>query len=140
MPSISPAFPDTRWSLVLRAREGTAPGAQAERALNDLCAAYWFPLYAFARRREIPPAEAEDLTQGFFALLLSRRLLDKADRERGRLRSFLLGGVQAPSLRRVPPRAPAAPRRRAGAALAGLGAGRGMARRAGRRRLARGAV
>jgi RNA polymerase sigma-70 factor (ECF subfamily) len=80
------AFPDTRWSLVLAAK-----GEQARRALDELCAAYWFPLYAFARRcGHLPPA-AEDLTQGFFARLLSRELFAKADRDRGRLRSFLLG-------------------------------------------------
>ncbi|OAI42063.1 hypothetical protein AYO41_04845 [Verrucomicrobia bacterium SCGC AG-212-E04] len=92
MPPDPPAaFPETRWSLVLRVQTSAAEDERSRRALNELCAAYWYPLYAFARRREIPPAEAEDLTQGFFALLISRSLLDKADRERGRLRSFLIG-------------------------------------------------
>ena len=92
MPPDSPAaFPETRWSLVLRAQTSAVEDERARLALDELCADYWYPLYAFARRREIPPAEAEDLTQGFFALLVSRSLLDKADRERGRLRSFLIG-------------------------------------------------
>ncbi len=95
MPPVQPAaFPETRWSLVLRARTSAAPDEQARRALDELCASYWYPLYAFARRREIPPAEAEDLTQGFFALLLSRNLIEKADRDRGRLRSFLIGAFK----------------------------------------------
>jgi RNA polymerase sigma-70 factor (ECF subfamily) len=85
----SPDFPETRWSLVLAAN-----GERAARALEELCAAYWFPLYAFARRCGHAPPAAEDLTQGFFALLLSRELWAKADRERGRLRSFLLGAFK----------------------------------------------
>ncbi len=78
----------------MRAQKNAVPDEQARRALDELCGMYWYPLYAFARRREIPPAEAEDLTQGFFALLVSRSLLDKADRERGRLRSFLIGAFK----------------------------------------------
>jgi RNA polymerase sigma-70 factor (ECF subfamily) len=85
----SPEFPETRWSLVL-----AASGERAARALDELCAQYWFPLYAFARRCGHTPPAAEDLTQGFFALLLSRELLAKADRTRGRLRSFLLGAFK----------------------------------------------
>ena len=95
MPPDSPAaFPETRWSLVLRAQTTAGPDERASHALDELCANYWYPLYAFARRREIPPAESEDLTQGFFALLVSRSLLDKVDRERGRLRSFLMGAFK----------------------------------------------
>ncbi len=91
MPPEAPAaFPETRWSLVLRARGADEEGRVAG-ALDELCRQYWFPLYAFARRAGHAAPEAEDLTQGFFALLLSRQLLEKADRERGRLRSFLLG-------------------------------------------------
>jgi RNA polymerase sigma-70 factor (ECF subfamily) len=82
-------FPETRWSLVLAAH-----GERAGQALEELCAAYWFPLYAFARRCGHAAPAAEDLTQGFFELLLSRELLAKADRERGRLRSFLLGAFK----------------------------------------------
>ena len=90
----TPNFPDTRWSLVLAAAGRDGADALARRALDELCEGYWFPLYAFARRCGHAPAEAEDLTQGFFALLLSHELLTKADRERGRLRSFLLGSFK----------------------------------------------
>ena len=91
-PERSPNFPDTRWSLVLAAHG--AGDARARAALDEWCGQYWFPLYAFARRCGHDPAAAEDLTQGFFALLLSHELLAKADRERGKLRSFLLGSFK----------------------------------------------
>jgi len=68
----------------------TASTAASRRALEELCRAYWFPLYAFARRRGSGPAEAEDATQGFFAHLLENDGLTSADRSRGRFRSFLL--------------------------------------------------
>ena len=90
-PPHTPDFPDTRWSLVLAASGRDGADARARAALDELCAQYWFPLYAFARRSGHAPAAAEDLTQGFFLLLLSQGLFAKADRERGRLRSFLLG-------------------------------------------------
>ena len=93
MNDASPSFPETRWSLVLRAR-GAEEADRAPGALEQLCRDYWFPLYAFARRAGHAPPEAEDLTQGFFALLLSRRLLEKADPDRGRLRSFLIGAFK----------------------------------------------
>ena len=81
------AFATTHWSLVLTAQgQSTA----AEEALEELCRIYWRPLYAFARRQGYDPEEARDLTQGFFQLLLTRRDLDTARRERGRLRSYLL--------------------------------------------------
>ncbi len=81
------AFAPTRWSLVLQAR---GDGATAHAALEELCAAYWFPLYAWARRSGIAPADAEDAVQGFFAAVLHQRLFDRANAERGRLRTFLL--------------------------------------------------
>ncbi len=90
----SPDFPDTRWSLVLSASGRDGADRRARAALDELCAQYWFPLYAFARRSGHAPAAAEDLTQGFFLLLLSHELLAKADPERGRLRSFLLGSFK----------------------------------------------
>jgi RNA polymerase sigma factor (sigma-70 family) len=74
---------------VLRVRK--KEGEEGAKALADLCALYWFPLYAFARRCGHSPEDAEDLTQGFFGRLLERDLLAKADPARGRLRSFLLG-------------------------------------------------
>lgn len=82
-------FLTTRWSLVLSAADKnlTTPG---NRALEELCLAYWRPLYAFARRQGCTPPEAEDATQGFFARLLSRQDLAQADPGRGRFRTFLI--------------------------------------------------
>jgi RNA polymerase sigma-70 factor (ECF subfamily) len=62
----------------------------AMAALADLCEAYWFPIYAYIRRKGQSPHDAEDLTQGFFAWLLEKGALSKADADRGRLRTFLL--------------------------------------------------
>jgi DNA-directed RNA polymerase specialized sigma24 family protein len=81
------AFATTHWSVVLTA-QGESPAA--EEALDKLCRIYWRPLYTFARRQEYDPEEARDLTQGFFQLLLTRRDLDTARKEKGRLRSYLL--------------------------------------------------
>lgn len=86
-------FPLTRWSVILKLREGAADAA-SEKALAELCTMYWYPLYAFARRCGQAPHDAEDLTQGFFARLLERDLFAKADPARGRLRSFLLGAFK----------------------------------------------
>jgi RNA polymerase sigma-70 factor (ECF subfamily) len=89
-PSPTPAgrFPTTRWSRVVAAGDGDASGAS--EALSDLCAAYWFPLYAFVRRKGNDPDRALDLTQGYFARLLEKGLVASADPSRGRFRSFLL--------------------------------------------------
>jgi RNA polymerase sigma-70 factor (ECF subfamily) len=81
------AFVTTHWSVVLTAQE-RSPAADA--ALEKLCRAYWWPLYGFARRQGHSPEEAQDLTQGFFALILERRDFDAVRREKGRLRSYLL--------------------------------------------------
>src|ERR1041385_613722 len=81
------AFATTHWSLVLTAQ---GQSAAAAKALEELCRIYWRPLYAFACRQGRDPEEARDLTQGFFELLLKRRDLDAARREKGRLRSYLL--------------------------------------------------
>lgn len=86
------SFATTRWSLVERARAGT-PG-EARAALEELCAAAWYPLYAYARRRGLPHEEAADAAQGFFAEFLEHRGFARATRERGRLRAFLLGAFQ----------------------------------------------
>ena len=80
-------FQTTHWSLVLAARDRTAP--KASEALADLCAAYWYPLYAFVRRKGHDPDRAADLTQGYFARLLGSDLLARADRGKGRFRAFL---------------------------------------------------
>ena len=68
--------------------------ASAEEALEKLCRIYWWPLYGFVRRQGYPPEEAQDLTQGFFAMLLERRDLDAVRREKGRLRSYLLTSLK----------------------------------------------
>lgn len=81
-------FVTTHWSLVLRARE--AESVAAEAALGELCATYWGPLYLFARRLGRSPADAEDLTQSFFARLLEKEYLASVAPERGRFRTFLL--------------------------------------------------
>jgi RNA polymerase sigma-70 factor (ECF subfamily) len=81
------AFTTTHWSVVLAA-QGQSPAA--DEALEKLCRTYWWPLYGFVRRQGYGPEEAQDLTQGFFALLLERRDLDVVRREKGRLRSYLL--------------------------------------------------
>ena len=88
----SPVFVTTRWSVVVSAQRKDSP--EATLALEHLCQAYWYPLYAHVRRAGHAPADAEDLTQSFFARLLARDWLDVADRERGRFRSFLLGALK----------------------------------------------
>jgi RNA polymerase sigma-70 factor (ECF subfamily) len=88
-----PEFPRTRWTAVLRVRAGEATGESA-KALAELCEMYWPPLYAYARRCGQSAEDAEDLVQGFFGRLLERELFAKADPERGRLRSFLLGAFK----------------------------------------------
>ena len=85
------AFTTTHWSVVLEA-QGESPAAK--EALEKLCRTYWRPIFAFLRRQGIPPEEAEDITQGFFAELLERRSLSAVRKEKGRLRSFLLGGLK----------------------------------------------
>jgi RNA polymerase sigma factor (sigma-70 family) len=81
------AFTTTHWSVVLTA-QGHTPAA--DEALEKLCRTYWWPLYGFVRRNGHSPEEAQDLTQGFFALLLERRDFDAVRREKGKLRSYLL--------------------------------------------------
>jgi RNA polymerase sigma factor (sigma-70 family) len=80
-------FPTTHWSCVIAAGDRDAP--EAREALAALCAAYWYPIYAYIRRRGHTPELAQDLTQDFFAYVLERDLLAKADPERGRFRAFL---------------------------------------------------
>jgi RNA polymerase sigma factor (sigma-70 family) len=81
------SFTTTHWSVVLEA-QGETPAAR--RALEILCRTYWRPIYSFVRQQGVGPEEAEDLTQGFFALLLERKGLDRVRKEKGRLRSYLL--------------------------------------------------
>jgi DNA-directed RNA polymerase specialized sigma24 family protein len=86
------SFATTRWSVVVAAGGPTGPDAKA--ALETLCGAYWYPLYAYARRRGQDRHAAEDLTQGFFATLLARGSVAAADPQRGRFRAFLLTAFQ----------------------------------------------
>jgi len=85
------AFTTTHWSVVLEA-QGESPAAQ--EALEKLCRTYWRPIYAFLRRQGFRPEEAEDITQGFFAQLLERRKFSALRKEKGRLRSYLLGALK----------------------------------------------
>src|SRR6266851_8912788 len=81
-------FASTRWSLVAAAGQGASP--EAQEALATLCQVYWYPLYAYARRRLAGVEDAQDLTQEFFAQLLEKDYLQAADPNRGKFRSFLL--------------------------------------------------
>ena len=85
------AFATTHWSVVLEAQ---SESPAAEVALEKLCRTYWRPLYAFVRRQGVGQEEAEDLTQGFFALFLERRDLSAVRKEKGRLRSYLLTALK----------------------------------------------
>lgn len=87
-PNPGVGFATTRWSVVLAARDGGDP--PAAQALDALCRAYWYPLYAFVRRQGRSPADAEDLTQAFFARLLEKNYLAAVDDQKGRFRSFLI--------------------------------------------------
>ena len=81
-------FGTTHWSVVLAAGAGDSAAAMA--ALEKLCQAYWYPLYAYLRRRGYGPEDAQDLTQGFFMRLVQRNYPAQADRAKGKFRSFLL--------------------------------------------------
>jgi RNA polymerase sigma-70 factor (ECF subfamily) len=83
-----PAFAATHWSIVISAAHSGATGAP--EALAKLCQTYWYPLYAYVRRRGHGREDAQDLTQEFFARLLEKNWIADADREKGRFRSFLL--------------------------------------------------
>jgi RNA polymerase sigma factor (sigma-70 family) len=90
-PQGHPAFVTTHWSVVLTAGHRDTPRARA--ALETLCQTYWPPLYAYVRRRGYSPADAQDLTQEFFARLLGRNAVATVAPERGRFRSFLLASL-----------------------------------------------
>ena len=85
-------FPTTRWTLVIAAAD---PGSRESRsALAELCERYWNPLYAYLRHRGFPQDEAQDLVQEFFVRVLEGRYLDRANRDKGRFRSFLLTSLK----------------------------------------------
>ena len=88
----TPNFTTTHWSVVLASAQGDSP--QAASALEQLCRAYWYPLYAFVRRQGRSPHDAEDLLQAFFARLLEKNFLGNVDRSKGRFRSFLLAALR----------------------------------------------
>ncbi len=85
------AFSTTHWSVVLGAGQSDLAGVTA--ALERLCRTYWYPIYAFVRRRGSDPHESEDLTQSFFAFLLEKDTLKKVDRQKGKFRTFLLAAL-----------------------------------------------
>jgi RNA polymerase sigma-70 factor (ECF subfamily) len=92
LPAHGETFATTHWTVVLAAGREGAPGA--DRALEQLCRTYWYPLYAFVRRNGRTHEDAEDLTQGFFARFLSRNYLAGVSSERGRFRAFLLASLK----------------------------------------------
>jgi RNA polymerase sigma-70 factor (ECF subfamily) len=85
-------FATTHWTVVLAAGQRHTP--QSDGALEELCRTYWFPLYAYVRRRGHAKADAEDLTQAFFAKLLEKNSLANLDSERGKFRAFLLAALK----------------------------------------------
>lgn len=85
----TPVFQTTHWSIVLQAASGDSAAA-----LERLCRAYWYPLYAFVRRQGHNAHDAQDLTQGFFELFLAKHYLKDVDRDKGRFRSFLLASLK----------------------------------------------
>jgi len=85
-------FPTTRWTLVVAA--GDPQRKEARSALVSLCENYWYPLYAYLRRRGYPTDHAQDLTQEFFMRVLEGRYIDRADPEKGRFRSFILTSLK----------------------------------------------
>lgn len=88
----SPQFQQTHWSLVRRAAGFNSP--ESREALENLCRAYWFPIYAFIRRQGNSPHDAQDLTQGFFMRLLGDNSIARADAQLGKFRTFLLGTLK----------------------------------------------
>jgi DNA-directed RNA polymerase specialized sigma24 family protein len=85
-------FQTTHWTVVMTAAQSEVEGGPA--ALAELCRLYWYPLYVFARRSGHSPDDAQDLTQGFLLHLLEHRTIARADRLKGKFRSFLLGSFK----------------------------------------------
>src|SRR6266576_3447789 len=90
-PELPRAFATTHWSVVVTA--GLDESAPARTALQTLCRAYWYPIYVYVRRKGYGPDDAQDLTQEFFAQLISKHHLRLADRNKGKFRTFLLAGL-----------------------------------------------
>lgn len=91
-PNSDVGFGSTDWGLIAAARGGDGPPDRL--ALADLCSAYWYPLYAFLRKRGYQADQAQDLTQGLFTSLLARDFLGAVGPEKGRFRSYLLACLQ----------------------------------------------
>jgi len=87
-------FAPTRWTMVLEAGNSATVSAHAFGALSELCQIYWRPLYSFLRKQGYDAEDARDLTQGFFADLIETRAYARADPDKGRFRSFLLGTLK----------------------------------------------
>lgn len=87
-------FATTHWSLVGAAQSDEGSRTQARHALEELCRAYWYPLYAFVRDRGYATADAQDLTQSFLLRFIESGGFAAADRERGRFRTYLLGALK----------------------------------------------
>jgi DNA-directed RNA polymerase specialized sigma24 family protein len=85
-------FATTHWSVVVEAGQEDSP--KASQAMAHLCETYWYPLYAYVRRKGYAAPDAQDLTQEFFARLLARNYVAGADRQKGKFRSFLLGAFE----------------------------------------------
>jgi DNA-directed RNA polymerase specialized sigma24 family protein len=85
-------FATTRWTMVLAAGQRSTP--ESDLALEELCRTYWYPLYAYVRRRGHTKEDAEDLTQAFFARLLVTNSLEGLSSERGKFRAFLLAALK----------------------------------------------
>jgi len=92
-PLPSGGFAATHWSVVLSAARGSET-PRAAAAMAELCRVYWYPLYAYVRRRNYDTHEAEDLTQEFFARLLAKNYLANVDRRKGKFRAFLLAAMK----------------------------------------------
>jgi RNA polymerase sigma factor (sigma-70 family) len=90
----SDLFPSTHWSMVLAAGRSQVEPEIARAALAQLCQTYWAPLYSFVRSRGYTVHDAQDLTQSFFAHLIEHKIYARADRQKGRFRSFLLASLK----------------------------------------------
>jgi RNA polymerase sigma factor (sigma-70 family) len=93
-PAQAAQFRTTHWSVVLRAGNDQGSTDAARLALDELCRAYWFPLYGYVRRQGYSPEDAQDLTQEFFSRLLEGKSLASVDASKGRFRSFLLASIK----------------------------------------------
>jgi RNA polymerase sigma-70 factor (ECF subfamily) len=90
----SDLFPATHWSVVVAAGESQSDPEIARAALAKLCQTYWTPLYSFVRSRGYTVHDAQDLTQSFFVYLIEHKIYARADRQKGRFRSFLLASLK----------------------------------------------